>query len=114
MNRQLNLKFLFSVFSLFGLLAGCSTAKSISLPDGRTGFLIQCGGTMNSWATCVEKVSEVCGAQGYEIVSKNEEEGIANLMGSITPTIARDMIAVCGAPKKIEKTGNSRNRDETI
>jgi hypothetical protein len=49
-----------------------------------------------------------------EIVSKNEEEGIANLMGSITPTIARDMIAVCGAPKKIEKTGNSRNRDETI
>ncbi len=114
MNRQLNLKSWFLAFCIVGFLAGCSTAKSISLPDGRTGFLIQCGGTMNSWATCIEKVSEVCGAQGYEIVSKNEEEGIANLMGSITPTIARDMIAVCGAPKSVEKTRNSRNPDESI
>jgi hypothetical protein len=94
-------------------VAGCSSVKSISLPDGRSGFLIQCGGTMNSWATCVEKVSEICGSQGYEIVSKNEEEGIANLMGSVTPTIARDMIAICGAPKK-EGRNASRSTSDTI
>jgi hypothetical protein len=53
-------------------LGGCaSSTKMTYLPSGDTGFAINC----ESWAECYKRAGEVCGAYGYDVISKDVDNG---------------------------------------
>lgn len=56
-------------------ITGCATQKSVYLPDGRQGHSINCSGSALSWDLCYQKAGETCKAAGYEILSKDGEQG---------------------------------------
>lgn len=63
------------------VLNGCassSTTQLINLPDGRQGFTINCSGSdaRQSWAQCYESAGKACGATGYDVVSKDGDDGV--------------------------------------
>lgn len=55
-------------------LSGCVTANDIYLADGSIGHSISCDGRELSIETCFEKAAELCGANGFETVTR---EGIS-------------------------------------
>ncbi|MCY0387996.1 hypothetical protein OVY01_12260 [Robbsia sp. Bb-Pol-6] len=62
-------------------LGGCASSSStqlINLPDGRQGFTINCSGSdaRQSWAQCYESAGKACGATGYDVVSKDGDDGV--------------------------------------
>jgi hypothetical protein len=63
------------------VLAGCSTNSSdlVHLPDGQSGFAINCSGagSGSGWSDCYQKAGDACGASGYDIVSKDNDDGAA-------------------------------------
>ena len=85
-------------------LGGCASSNTtslINLPNGQTGFAVNCSGAdaASSWASCYVQAGNACGATGYDIVSKdNDEGGMAG--GSITNVVSanvtnRSMIVRC-------------------
>ena len=61
-----------------GSLAGCSSTTTMTyLPSGDTGFAINCSGSdaSSSWAECYKHAGEVCGNYGYDVVSKDVDNG---------------------------------------
>jgi hypothetical protein len=59
-------------------LSGCAnTSKMTYLPSGDTGFAINCSGgdASSSWAECYKKAGETCGSYGYDVVSKDVDNG---------------------------------------
>jgi hypothetical protein len=61
-------------------LSGCASsndASLIHLPDGQTGYAINCSGADagSTWGSCYVLAGNKCGATGYTIVSKDNEEG---------------------------------------
>jgi hypothetical protein len=48
--------------------AACSTQRATFVPDGRRGFVVSCGGMMNTYARCLTEAGLACGSSGYEIV----------------------------------------------
>ncbi|WP_027210948.1 hypothetical protein [Burkholderia sp. WSM2232] len=59
-------------------LSGCSTTTTMTyLPSGDTGFAINCSGSdaSTSWAECYKRAGEVCGNYGYDVVSKDVDNG---------------------------------------
>ena len=61
-----------------GSLAGCSSTTTMTyLPSGDTGFAINCSGSdaSTSWAECYKRAGEVCGNYGYDVVSKDVDNG---------------------------------------
>ena len=59
-------------------LAGCSsTTKLTYLPSGETGFAINCSGSdaSESWGECYRQAGEACGAYGYDVISKDVDNG---------------------------------------
>jgi hypothetical protein len=85
-------------------LAACASsndASLINLPDGQTGYAINCSGADagSSWGSCYVLAGKKCGATGYDIVSKDNEEGGPS-GGGITNVISanvknRSMIVRC-------------------
>jgi hypothetical protein len=66
-------------------LAGCADTSTMTyLPSGDTGFAINCSGgdASTSWAECYKKAGETCGNYGYDVVSKDADNG-ATAGGSI-------------------------------
>ena len=51
-------------------LAGCVTVNDIYLGDGSVGHAITCDGRELSIETCFEKAAELCGAKGFETVTR--------------------------------------------
>lgn len=98
----------FGAFSAAALvvagLSGCASsndASLINLPDGQTGYAVNCSGADagSSWASCYVLAGKKCGATGYDIVSKDNEEG-GPTGGGITNVISanvknRSMIVRC-------------------
>jgi hypothetical protein len=71
--------------TLTGALAGCASGPTMTyLPSGDTGFAINCSGgdASTSWAACYKQAGEVCGSYGYEVVSKDADNG-ATAGGSV-------------------------------
>jgi hypothetical protein len=67
-----------AVLAAAATLSGCAnTATRTYLPNGDTGFGINCSGgdASTSWAECYKKAGEVCGAYGYDVVSKDVDNG---------------------------------------
>ncbi len=55
-------------------LAACGSVHSTYVADGRRGFVITCGGFLNSWSSCLVKAGRACGNRGYETIKGNEED----------------------------------------
>lgn len=84
-----------------GACASSNEASLINLPDGQTGYAVNCSGADagSSWASCYVLAGKKCGATGYDIVSKDNEEG-GPTGGGITNVISanvknRSMIVRC-------------------
>jgi hypothetical protein len=85
-------------------LGGCASstdASLIHLPDGQSGYAINCSGAdaSTTWASCYVLAGEKCGATGYTIVSKDNEEGGPS-GGSVTNVVSanvknRSMVVRC-------------------
>ncbi|MBO0765697.1 MAG: hypothetical protein J2P50_14070 [Hyphomicrobiaceae bacterium] len=64
------------------LLAGCVSSTPIHTADGGQGHAISCSGAglygtyVASWNQCLERAGEICGARGYDILTKSEETGV--------------------------------------
>jgi hypothetical protein len=85
-------------------LAACAssnTTKLINLPNGETGFAVNCSGADagSSWASCYVQAGKACGPTGYDIVSKDNDEG-GTAGGGITNVVSanvknRSMVIRC-------------------
>ena len=73
--------------SILLALAGCHSPRSTYAPDGRRGYVVTCGGFLNSWSSCLIKAGRACGNRGYDIVSGTEED--------------RDMMIACKVPNGV-------------
>ena len=51
-------------------LAACVSVNEIHLADGSIGHTITCDGRELSIETCFEKAAELCGAKGFETVTR--------------------------------------------
>ena len=84
------------------MLGACANTSQLTyLPDGNTGFAINCSGSdaSSTWAQCYAKAGEACGAYGYKVVSKDVDNGAAgggtvgNLFGANIKN--RSMVIQC-------------------
>ncbi|RFU47886.1 hypothetical protein D0B32_10140 [Paraburkholderia sp. DHOC27] len=90
--------------ALAASLAACASSNTTSLihlPNGETGFAVNCSGADagSSWASCYVQAGQACGATGYDIVSKDNDEGGAT-GGGVTNVVSanvknRSMIIRC-------------------
>ena len=72
------------VVACLAMLAGCTTAKDVYLPDGTPGYHVSCDIFGASSADCYQKAGEICGPKGYVVV---------NLPGGMFST--RDLFITC-------------------
>ncbi|WP_144113652.1 hypothetical protein [Paraburkholderia sp. BCC1886] len=92
------------LLGLGSILSGCASSNTtslINLPNGQTGFAVNCSGAdaASSWASCYVQAGKACGATGYDIVSKDNDEG-GTTGGSVTNVVSanvknRSMIVRC-------------------
>jgi hypothetical protein len=85
-------------------LSGCASSNTTSLihlPNGETGFAVNCSGAdaNSSWASCYVEAGQACGATGYDIISKDNDQGGA-AGGSVTNVVSanvknRSMVIRC-------------------
>ena len=84
------------------LLAGCASTSRIHTADGKVGYSINCSGTARSWNQCYAKAGELCGSRGYNILTRDAEQGAfvsANSMSMVGSTTAtRTMVVACKDP----------------
>ncbi|KND57210.1 putative Lipoprotein [Candidatus Paraburkholderia schumanniana] len=80
------------VVASLGACASSNEASVINLPDGQTGYAVNCSGAdaSSSWASCYVLAGRKCGATGYDIVSKDNEEG-GPTGGGITNVISANV-----------------------
>ena len=53
------------------VLGSCSSAQTFVMPDGRTGHIIACSGSLGSWPACYEAARKTCSGN-YGVVRQNE------------------------------------------
>ena len=80
-------------------LSSCATSKKTFMPDGRVGYTINCSGQALSWGDCYQKVGEICGSKGYDILERSGDEGStvsANQFGLYGGSVmTRSLVAAC-------------------
>jgi len=77
------------VVSLALATVSCSSSLHATYaPDGRRGFVITCGGFLNSWSSCLVQAGRACGNRGYETIKGSEED--------------RSMLIACKVPGSAE------------
>jgi hypothetical protein len=69
------------VVSIALLASACATRSATYAPDGRRGYVITCGGFLNSYSSCLVKAGRACGNKGYDILKGAEDD--------------RDMLIAC-------------------
>ena len=74
-----------AVVCLALLCAACQSQHPTYAPDGRRGYVITCGGFLNSYASCLVKAGRACGSNGYETLKGNEDD--------------REMLIACKVPQ---------------
>ncbi|MEX3932844.1 hypothetical protein AB4Y32_13725 [Paraburkholderia phymatum] len=92
-----------AIVALAGL-AGCASSGSTTLtylPNGDTGFAINCSGSdaSQNWGECYKRAGETCGAYGYDVISKDVDNG-ATAGGSLGGVLGanvknRSMVVRC-------------------
>jgi hypothetical protein len=79
------------------LVASCASGpRTFPLPDGRTGYLVECNGSANSIASCYSYAAEVCGGK-YEVVGQDSSTGIVAVNGIVGPLMKRSVQFTCPA-----------------
>ena len=79
------------VLGLSILLLGCAaTVKQMTTPDGKQGFLVECDGSADSWATCYEAAAKSCQGK-YTVIDRNE----TSTPTQFGPLVRRNLIAEC-------------------
>lgn len=72
-------------------LAGCAaTITPMTTPDGKQGFLVECDGSADSWATCYKAATAECKGP-YKVVDRNE----SSTPTPYGPLVRRSLIAEC-------------------
>lgn len=93
------MKALFVVAGLIGLSA-CATVHQTFGPDGKPALALNCSGTARGWDKCQAAAGERCGAAGYHVVDRSDEEmgaaGISRYGGTAIRTREREMLVECG------------------
>lgn len=88
-----------AVLGLLAALGGCASSSQTFGPDGRVTHSINCSGTARNWGMCEQKAGELCGAKGYDIVSRSSDTGAMASGGSgnffATTTHSRTMLVAC-------------------
>jgi hypothetical protein len=81
--------------------ASSNTTSMINLPNGETGFAVNCSGAdaNSSWASCYVQAGQACGATGHDIISKDSDQGGAT-GGGVTNVVSanvknRSMVIRC-------------------
>ncbi|SAL32330.1 hypothetical protein AWB71_01799 [Caballeronia peredens] len=85
LTKRMNAAAISAALALAGSLAGCAQTTTMTyLPSGDTGFAINCSGSdaSTTWAACYKQAGETCGAYGYDVVSKDADNG-ATAGGSV-------------------------------
>jgi hypothetical protein len=54
------------------VLTGCASSSTTFGPDGRPAHVLNCSGWARTWGHSYEKAGQICGARGYEVVSRDE------------------------------------------
>jgi hypothetical protein len=60
---------------LGSVVIACTTASKTYGPSGAVAYSINCSGPRHSWSDCYEKAGNSCGAGGYAVVSKSDDDG---------------------------------------
>jgi hypothetical protein len=86
--------------ALLGLvLAGCTSAKPITTPDGRQGYTVACSGSVLTWEDCFERADLLCKGRNYDVYTRPSEESplIAAEPQHLRdhPTTHRSMVIAC-------------------
>lgn len=55
-------------------LAGCANSSKTYGPDGKAAYSLNCSGSARSWGHCEEKAGKICGAKGYNIMSRSTDQ----------------------------------------
>lgn len=56
------------------VVGACSSRQATYAPDGRRGYVVTCGGYLNSFANCLVKAGRACGNKGYETLKGGEDD----------------------------------------
>tara|TARA_R110002073_G_scaffold284069_1_gene448349 strand:- start:1505 stop:1753 length:249 start_codon:yes stop_codon:yes gene_type:complete len=67
------MKYTLLIFCI-AVLSACATSKEVYTADGKQGHSIECSGKGLTWGSCYEKAGELCGARGYGVLQKDEDE----------------------------------------
>ncbi|KAE8757341.1 hypothetical protein FSO04_24285 [Paraburkholderia madseniana] len=87
-------------------LSGCATVHESYAPDGRKAYALNCSGWARGWDKCLRAAGNLCGAAGYTVVDRNEEDassfggGFSNGSGGYSgiQTKERTMMVECKPP----------------
>jgi hypothetical protein len=87
------------VATLVLALAGCTSAKPLTTPDGRQGYTVECSGRVLSWEDCFARADDICRGRNYDVFTRVGEEGalIAAEPQHLhdSPTTNRRMVIAC-------------------
>ena len=65
--------------------AGCSSQRQTYVPDGRRGYVINCGGLLSKASSCLVKAGRACGNRGYDVIKGTEEDGSVLIACKVPP-----------------------------
>ena len=68
------LRFLIGIFVVTIFVSGCVTSTPTYDASGKAAHVIKCGGLLMGWGTCYAKAGEICGSNGYTVVSKDSSD----------------------------------------
>jgi len=72
-------------------MTGCAaTVKPMTTPEGKQGFLVECDGSADSWASCYEAATKACQGK-YSVIDRNE----SSTPTAYGPLVRRNLIAEC-------------------
>jgi hypothetical protein len=67
------------------IAAGCSSQRQTYVPDGRRGYVINCGGLLSKASSCLVKAGRSCGNRGYDVIKGTEEDGSVLIACKVPP-----------------------------
>ncbi len=70
-------------------ISACAIVNETYMPDGSKGYSISCDGAAVGINVCFEKAGNICGATGYDIITREGQVvpfglGTASVQGSMT------------------------------
>lgn len=80
----------FSIITSVTMVGCAAKVKPMTTPEGKQGFLVQCDGSADSWASCYEAANKSCQGK-YNVIDRNE----TSTSTAYGPMVRRNLIAEC-------------------